>query len=65
MRTTVPTAWPTGAPSIGDRARSSRRVTERDIALFTEISGDRNPIHYDAELAAAQPGSVESSSRAE
>jgi acyl dehydratase len=53
MRTTVPTAWPTGAPSIGDRARSSRRVTERDIALFTEISGDRNPIHYDAELAAA------------
>jgi len=21
--------------------------------LFTEISGDRNPIHYDAELAAA------------
>jgi acyl dehydratase len=28
-------------------------VTERDIVLFTEISGDRNPIHYDDELAAA------------
>ena len=28
-------------------------MTERDIALFTEITGDRNPIHYDAELAAA------------
>ncbi len=32
-------------------ARRSRTVTERDIALFTEISGDRNPIHYDAMLA--------------
>ena len=53
MPTTAPTAWPTGAPSIGDRAHRSRRVTERDIALFSEISGDRNPIHYDAELAAA------------
>ena len=28
-------------------------MTERDIALFTEITGDRNPIHYDEELAAA------------
>jgi acyl dehydratase len=53
MPTTVPTAWSSGAPRVGDRARRSRRVTERDIALFTEISGDRNPIHYDAELAAA------------
>jgi acyl dehydratase len=26
-------------------------VTRRDIALFTEISGDRNPLHYDEELA--------------
>jgi acyl dehydratase len=34
-------------------ARRSRTVTGRDIELFTEISGDRNPLHYDAELAAA------------
>ena len=34
------------------RARS-RTVTARDIELFTEISGDRNPLHYDEELAAA------------
>jgi acyl dehydratase len=27
-------------------------VSARDIELFTEISGDRNPIHYDAALAA-------------
>jgi acyl dehydratase len=36
---------------IGTVARRSRTVTERDIALFTEISGDRNPLHYDATLA--------------
>ena len=28
-------------------------MTQRDIELFTELSGDRNPIHYDAELARA------------
>jgi len=26
-------------------------VTARDIQLFTEISGDRNPIHYDETIA--------------
>jgi acyl dehydratase len=37
---------------IGQTASRSRLVTRRDIALFTEISGDRNPLHYDDELAA-------------
>src|SRR4051812_45444481 len=37
---------------IGTVARRSRRVTERDITLFTEMTGDRNPIHYDRDLAA-------------
>jgi acyl dehydratase len=50
--TTTASVWPTGAPKVGQRARRTRLVCERDIALFTEISGDRNPIHYDAELAA-------------
>lgn len=45
--------WPHGAPYVGERASRSREVTARDIELFTEISGDRNPLHYDAELAAA------------
>lgn len=36
---------------VGDVARRTRRVTARDIDLFTEITGDRNPLHYDAELA--------------
>lgn len=40
---------------IGATASRSRRVTARDIELFTELSGDHNPIHYDPELAAGTP----------
>jgi acyl dehydratase len=40
-------------PSVGDRARRSRLVRSRDIELFTEITGDRNPLHYDEQAAAA------------
>jgi acyl dehydratase len=45
------TVWPRGAPQVGDRAERTRTVESRDIELFTEISGDRNPLHYDEELA--------------
>jgi acyl dehydratase len=38
---------------MGATAQRTRTVTERDIELFSEITGDRNPIHYDAELAEA------------
>jgi acyl dehydratase len=38
-------------PKVGDTARRRREVTERDIELFTELTGDRNPLHYDEELA--------------
>src|SRR5207249_11281159 len=34
-------------------AELTRDVTARDIERFTAISGDRNPLHYDAALAAA------------
>ena len=44
--------WPNGAPVVGQRAERSRLVGPQDIELFTAISGDRNPIHYDAALAA-------------
>jgi acyl dehydratase len=47
--------WPSGAPRVGDRAERSRRVTSDDIIRFTEISGDRNPLHYDESVAAASP----------
>jgi acyl dehydratase len=40
-------------PQVGAFARRTRTVTEQDIALFTEMTGDRNPLHYDRELAAA------------
>ena len=37
---------------VGASARRTRAVTRRDIELFTAISGDRNPVHYDEDLAA-------------
>jgi len=37
---------------VGDTARRSRAISDRDIELFTELTGDRNPLHYDAEAAA-------------
>ncbi len=43
--------WLNGMPEVGQTARRSRRVTARDIELFTEISGDRNPLHYDEDAA--------------
>jgi acyl dehydratase len=39
------------SPQVGASARRTRTVTRRDIELFTEITGDHNPIHYDDELA--------------
>ena len=51
------------SPQIGAFARRTRTISHRDIELFTEITGDRNPIHYDEELARAA-GSAGSSSRA-
>ena len=38
---------------VGERAQRTRRVTLRDIELFTELTGDRNPLHYDETRAAA------------
>jgi acyl dehydratase len=40
-----------GSIRVGDVARRTRTVSQRDIELFTEITGDRNPLHYDAEAA--------------
>ncbi len=45
--------WPAGQPAVGDVAERSRTVQAEDIERFTHISGDRNPIHYDEDLAAA------------
>jgi acyl dehydratase len=50
---TQKTAWPAGAPRVGQTAERSREVKPEYIRLFTEISGDRNPLHYDEAAAAA------------
>lgn len=39
--------WPEVAPSVGETAERSRTVEREGIRRFTEISGDRNPLHYD------------------
>lgn len=40
-------------PEVGQSAEMSRTVTADDIALFTRISGDCNPLHYDETAAKA------------
>jgi acyl dehydratase len=40
-------------PKVGETARRTRTVRAEDIALFTELTGDRNPLHYDEERARA------------
>jgi acyl dehydratase len=37
----------------GTTASRTRTVTAEDIERFTAMTGDRNPLHYDADLAAA------------
>ena len=39
-------------PTVGDKASRTRTVRLEDIALFTELTGDRNPLHYDEAAAA-------------
>lgn len=36
---------------VGDSESLSRTVTERDIQLFGEATGDMNPVHFDEEYA--------------
>ena len=41
--------------SPGMSASFTKTVTERDIALFGEVSGDTNPVHFDEAFARATP----------
>ena len=36
---------------VGQSASYSRKITAKDIALFGEVSGDMNPLHFDEEYA--------------
>jgi acyl dehydratase len=51
MTETAGSAWGRKAPRVGQTATRSRRIRPEDIRLFTEISGDRNPLHYDEAAA--------------
>ena len=44
-----------GRPEIGATAERTRQTSMRDVEMFTEMTGDRNPIHYDAALAERSP----------
>ena len=44
-----------GRPEIGATAERVRQTSMRDVEMFTEMTGDRNPIHYDAALARQSP----------
>ncbi|RJG14062.1 3-hydroxybutyryl-CoA dehydratase [Pseudomonas cavernicola] len=46
------TNFPYDALEVGQQASFSKTVEERDIQLFAAMSGDRNPVHLDAEFAA-------------
>jgi acyl dehydratase len=37
---------------VGQKARRSKTVTGRDVDLYAEITGDRNPLHFDLAFAA-------------
>jgi len=43
---------PSSELEVGQKASYEKTVDERDIQLFAAMSGDRNPVHLDADYAA-------------
>ncbi len=39
------------APPVGARASMTRTFTGADVEKFAQLSGDRNPLHFDASFA--------------
>jgi len=37
---------------VGQRARRTQTITAREVELYAQITGDRNPLHFDADFAA-------------
>jgi acyl dehydratase len=40
-------------PAIGARATRTRTITADDVETFARLTGDRNPLHFDAAFATA------------
>lgn len=56
MSTTSPwTLTLAGRPEPGASAERTRPTGMQDVEMFTAMTGDRNPLHYDAALAARAP----------
>ena len=49
---TQSTSIPYSSLEVGQTATFGKLVTENDIMMFARMSGDRNPVHLDAEYAA-------------
>ena len=41
--------------AVGRTHQTEHVITEKDIELFAEVSGDRNPLHMDEEFAKKTP----------
>ena len=37
--------------NVGDFAECIKRIEEKDVLMFSEVSGDKNPVHLDEEYA--------------
>jgi acyl dehydratase len=44
-----------GRPAVGQAAERSRTTSMQDVEAFTAMTGDRNPLHYDRDLAERTP----------
>jgi len=44
-----------GRPEPGQASQRSRTTRMEDIVAFTDMTGDRNPVHYDEALARRTP----------
>lgn len=49
----MPTTYdPSREIQIGDTASMSKRISDKDVRTFADVSGDRNPVHLDDDFAA-------------
>ncbi|TIL84592.1 MAG: hypothetical protein E5Y73_32655, partial [Mesorhizobium sp.] len=55
MQTTIRSGWSGvrfGQPEVGASAERRRITRASDIIAFSDMTGDRNPLHYDDALSA-------------